>query len=1179
MKKRHINFSNTRSLSAIDEELLCQLMRKYFSDDKSVGTKTVKLSWKNKSRQRWFWQRWFGFNKRRKYWLQAKNKKNGTIVTLSNSIIRQTLKINGKEKYIYFVLARNNAKDPRGKEGRVKNIKFAFKFNDNNVLEQIDKKLIVKICKEQVYTKQIDNFKAEREQEAKLTKQVYPQEKYINPIFRFYKKTTSFFIRLLQKIGLKKTKVKNYLVQNYGGETVSDYLRKPDKEGKARNLSFPQRIKLCSSIINELTEIHKKGVRHRDVHFENILINNDKIKFIDFGFAKKVEDREFTNIWLNFCYAPNIYWYFDKKNTIDQFHQHYANTQAPNKTDIFNLAMHVLIILSNYSNSGLAVVQRYMYYCQSELKKFISKKHDVNVVELAHKKAIKIARLAINTVLDNLLIETDGQEHKIANLRSLLYDMTELDVGKRVDMQTVKRRFDEIKLAKQPQSHDIQSMKHGGVQNQNKKGEVYAITANRAGKMLLGMLVLCKKHGKELLRQESFTRRLSSLGHVVRLLSQFKINNDKDKFKKLLSEFNSQLKKILKDADDEVALLCKNIIIILERACLPVEQYPINEVKKVFSLIEKIKIQTKISGKDNKSDSNKGRKNISKMAVINLLHTTQTLSDSIKEKLDLRLKSLNKNSQGMIGADCLLPFVIQTMSLFLIAGDKQNNIKNVKSLKEFYTELIKRLYLFDQKNKYGGALYNLTNINIALEFLFKEERILNGRQHVAIPTLLRSFKRFLSTLGKTSWQEKEKRHIKTFFEYLVIMLNEHTFGDGEGEFDHKYARLVIASLLSNFPRSSKIQQNLPNIKKLVNETKKIKIVPNESNEKHKNINNKMQQPQNILAIFKTVVKNLDSIVTKKAKPNEVTQQINNLKANFTIYICRNFKKQLYKLPKSLHKRWSKLFNVNPNNYRQKITTYIREALHHSISIKKYDKNIHNKYFYAIVNHIALFDPFLRKEIQKIYLKNFIDELINKLEQGDIGGDSFAMKLITKFPSELMPSYCKQAICDKIKEVCPNGKTNNLYTSINFKLISYLRVKSKNTNLFSKGFFKIKYKNKLANLASIKAKLIENCPQDALMKLINSELDYLKKKCEYKIRVNKNTKEARKVWLLLEDADLSDNNGFDLTLSFLIQRLQRDLELLKKTYVYKTQSYRNLQNLLNRAKFFTQSENLINRSQI
>lgn len=64
------------------------------------------------------------------------------------------------------------------------------------------------------------------------------------------------------------------------GGTLFDLLNKYN--GK---LSEPQIIHIAIDVCNGLNELHKKGIAHRDIKVENILLGGKTFKLCDFGSA------------------------------------------------------------------------------------------------------------------------------------------------------------------------------------------------------------------------------------------------------------------------------------------------------------------------------------------------------------------------------------------------------------------------------------------------------------------------------------------------------------------------------------------------------------------------------------------------------------------------------------------------------------------------------------------------------------------------------------------------------------------------------------------------------------------------------------------------------------------------------------------------------------------------------
>nr|GEY08004.1 cyclin-dependent kinase F-4-like [Tanacetum cinerariifolium] len=65
---------------------------------------------------------------------------------------------------------------------------------------------------------------------------------------------------------------------------------------------------LCFQILQGLAYMHHKGYFHRDLKPDNLLVNNDAIKIVDLGSARKVNGRPlYTNYITTRCYrAPEL---------------------------------------------------------------------------------------------------------------------------------------------------------------------------------------------------------------------------------------------------------------------------------------------------------------------------------------------------------------------------------------------------------------------------------------------------------------------------------------------------------------------------------------------------------------------------------------------------------------------------------------------------------------------------------------------------------------------------------------------------------------------------------------------------------------------------------------------------------------------------------------------------------
>jgi serine/threonine protein kinase len=108
----------------------------------------------------------------------------------------------------------------------------------------------------------------------------------------------------------KRTKI--YIIMEYCNEgDLCDYMKNnPGRNEKDINM-------LIKQLISGLDYLYSKGIVHRDIKPQNILLNNNVIKIIDFGFAKEWRDQNemFNTLCGTPLYiAPEII--FDKKYNI-----------------------------------------------------------------------------------------------------------------------------------------------------------------------------------------------------------------------------------------------------------------------------------------------------------------------------------------------------------------------------------------------------------------------------------------------------------------------------------------------------------------------------------------------------------------------------------------------------------------------------------------------------------------------------------------------------------------------------------------------------------------------------------------------------------------------------------------------------------------------------------------------
>lgn len=92
-----------------------------------------------------------------------------------------------------------------------------------------------------------------------------------------------------------------YIVMEYiKGSSLRDFLERLDK-----TMSFQECTAFLRPVFQALGEIHKKGIIHRDLTPENILVKEDgTLKIIDFGSAREYEDDKTKTVVIKSGYAP-----------------------------------------------------------------------------------------------------------------------------------------------------------------------------------------------------------------------------------------------------------------------------------------------------------------------------------------------------------------------------------------------------------------------------------------------------------------------------------------------------------------------------------------------------------------------------------------------------------------------------------------------------------------------------------------------------------------------------------------------------------------------------------------------------------------------------------------------------------------------------------------------------------
>jgi serine/threonine protein kinase len=109
----------------------------------------------------------------------------------------------------------------------------------------------------------------------------YLQQKLVNEFNMGFEVNSCKYIRETYDIDSKK---RSLVLEHISGLDLFDYFEK-------NNVNFYKRMKLFNQILEAVSFMHKRGIAHRDLKLENIMLNNEgNIKIIDFADAIRFRD-------------------------------------------------------------------------------------------------------------------------------------------------------------------------------------------------------------------------------------------------------------------------------------------------------------------------------------------------------------------------------------------------------------------------------------------------------------------------------------------------------------------------------------------------------------------------------------------------------------------------------------------------------------------------------------------------------------------------------------------------------------------------------------------------------------------------------------------------------------------------------------------------------------------------
>ncbi len=181
-------------------------------------------------------------------------------------------------------------------------------------------------------------------------------------------------------------KVKNYNIIDDSSYFEMEFFKGEDLSLLIQNneLSILQKYDISYHLLQVVKYLNNKGIEHRDINPTNVLYDGNKIKVIDFGWSKLIEENTYTPIGLNSEYSPinQIQKYNDLYSVLAIIEDFNSNNELD--TEIINEVNEIKKqILNNnlrFSNNVILNIENLLLMKLSEIDKEsqITEKYDLN---------------------------------------------------------------------------------------------------------------------------------------------------------------------------------------------------------------------------------------------------------------------------------------------------------------------------------------------------------------------------------------------------------------------------------------------------------------------------------------------------------------------------------------------------------------------------------------------------------------------------------------------------------------------------------------------------------------------------------------------------------------------------------------------------------------------------------